>query len=152
MVTSLHVMIFTRRSIHPAWAGQGGQGLGCNALFLGTLSGIGSHIVESLTSRGSRKPPFVATDTRSMHFHACGGGSGPRALGRHPRTYGRCKCIWTAKEQSCRIIHHISLPLSTRIQREALRAENRPSWWSARTALHSPISRSCQKTDNLEAR
>ena len=80
-----------------------------------------------------------------MHFHACGGESGPRALDRHPRTHGRCKCIWTAKEQSCRIIHHISLPCSTHIQREALRAENRPSWWSARTALHSPISRSRAK-------
>ena len=63
MVTSLHVMIFTRRSVHPAWAGQGVQGLGCNALCLGTLSGVGSQIVEFLTSRGSHRPSFVATDT-----------------------------------------------------------------------------------------
>ena len=50
--------------MHPAWAGQGVQGLGCNALCLGTLSGIGSHIVEFLNSRGSRRPSFVATDVK----------------------------------------------------------------------------------------
>ena len=38
--------------MHPAWAGQGVQGLGCNALCLGTLSGVGSQIMEFLTSRG----------------------------------------------------------------------------------------------------
>ena len=63
LVTSLHVMIFTRRSMHPAWAGQGVQGLGSNTLCLGTLSGVGSQIVKFLTSRGSRGPSFVATDT-----------------------------------------------------------------------------------------
>ena len=49
--------------MHPAWAGQGVQGLGCNALFLGTLSGIGSQSVEFLTSRGSRRLSFVVMDT-----------------------------------------------------------------------------------------
>ena len=98
---------------------------------------------------GSDKPPFIARDILAVHHQHLEAKAALCAPSRYARGSCRWNCAGTCKQQSNGPTHRIWLLCPTLMQREALRAENRPSWWSARTASHSPISRSSgQKPEN----
>ena len=94
---------------------------------------------------GSDKPPFVARGILAVHHQHLEAKAAPCAPSRDARGSCRWNCAGTCKQQSNGLTHHIWLLCPTLMQREALRAENRPSWWSARTAPQPPISRSSQE-------
>ena len=79
---------------------------------------------------------------------APGGGSAP--LGAEQG----CKRILAlvavlSRQTPIKLIHPICLASSAHVHREALCAENRPSWRPARTASHSPISQANRKKRQL---
>ena len=90
-----------------------------------------------------------ATTRRQRHLsHASpapGGESSRWAPSRDARGFCRQNCADTCKQQSDGLMHHIQLLCPTFMQHQALHAENRPPWWSARTAPQPPIPRSSQE-------